>query len=676
MVDGTKGWAFGHPVLWRACMILIWAAIALLALPAISGAQPGRGREQTGGLHLTASRWERDPSALTWEIPWRFHGGDNPDWAMPEYEDSSWEFARTGLRQGDLPPGGWPGVGWFRLHVTVDSTFLPASVGVTGSHSGTVRIYWDGIFQSDQLQYSIPDAIPIGGAGDHLLAVRYEQRASGDLHEAGYAAGFFVRLGEFHESITMLIRQRTEQMFFTALALAFGILHLMLFLFSPSSRGNLYYALFLFAMAGTIYADIQQSYFVSDGQAAYRYLLMHRAFVPFGSIFFLRFLYAIFYERCPRQFWILAALMIGTGIVVFLNPQTHYEYYVVVSTLLTAEMVRALIVAVVRRKSGAWIIAAGFIVVAVFSAYDALLDLGLLAPIGQTTNAYYFGLGGMLVAMSVYLARDFARTSQRLVEQVKRTDREEMARRLVEADNARKTRELEEARQLQVSMLPQCRNDIPGFDICFHMETATEIGGDYYDYLDQEDGSLILAVGDATGHGMRAGTMVSIVKGLFITHAPHDDFQAFFGRSSEAIKQMKLGNLYMGLTLARIKDGTLSVASAGMPPVYLYRKETRSVDEILIKSMPLGGPGAVPYETREAPLASGDALLLLSDGLPEMFNPEREILDYPRVKELFREAADLPAAEIVCRLGERAKEWANGRPQADDVTLVVVKLTR
>ncbi|MCK5574029.1 MAG: SpoIIE family protein phosphatase [Bacteroidetes bacterium] len=245
---------------------------------------------------------------------------------------------------------------------------------------------------------------------------------------------------------------------------------------------------------------------------------------------------------------------------------------------------------------------------------------------------------------------------------------------MVEADNARKTRELEEARRLQLSMLPQCRNDIPGVDICLHMETATEIGGDYYDYLQPDDGSLILAVGDATGHGMKAGTMVSIVKGLFITHAPHDDFQAFLSRSSKAIKQMKLGNLYMGLTLARIKDGTLTVASAGMPPVYVYRKETRSVDEIVIKSMPLGGPGTLSYETREAPLAAGDTLLLMSDGLPEMFNPGREILDYPRVKELFREAADLPAADIVRRLGERGKEWANGRPQGDDVTLVVVKV--
>ncbi|MGB6034334.1 MAG: SpoIIE family protein phosphatase [Bacteroidota bacterium] len=656
-------------------MILIWTTIALFVLPTIALTQLSIEREQGEGVRLTASRWIENPSILTWDVPWRYHQGDNPEWAMPEHEDSSWELATTWLREGEHSRSGWSGVGWFRLHLVVDSTFPRPTLGLTGSHSGKIRIYWDGVLQSEQLGYSIPDAIPAGGPGDHVLAVRYELQEIEKLHEREYGAGFFIRLGEFHETITLLIRQRTEQMFFTALVLAFGILHLMLFLFSPSSRGNLYYALFLFTMAGVIYADIQHVYFVSDGLGAERYLLMHRALVPFSTIFFLRFLYTIFYDRCPRQFWFLTALMIGTGIVVFLNPQTHYEYYVVVSTVLTVEMVRVLIVAIVKRKSGAWIIASGFLMVGIFGTYDSLLDLDLLAPIGQTTNAYYFGLIGLLVAMSIYLARDFARTSRRLVEQVKQTDREEMARRLVEADNARKTRELEEARELQLSMLPACRNDIPGIDVCLHMETATEVGGDYYDYLQPEDGSLILAVGDATGHGMKAGTMVSIVKGLFITQAPHDDFQSFLGRSSEAIKQMKLGNLYMGLTLARIKDGILTVASAGMPPVYVYRDVTGSVDEILIKSMPLGGPGTLLYETRETPLAAGDILLLMSDGLPEMFSPEREILDYPRVKEMFREAADLPAADIVHHLGQRGKEWANGRPQGDDVTLVVVRVT-
>ena len=70
----------------------------------------------------------------------------------------------------------------------------------------------------------------------------------------------------------------------------------------------------------------------------------------------------------------------------------------------------------------------------------------------------------------------------------------------------------------------------------------------------------------------------------------------------------------------------------------------------------------------------GDALLLMSDGLPEMVNPEREVLNYPRIKKMSNEAADQPAADIVRRLQERGRELANGIPQGDNGTLAVVNL--
>ena len=124
----------------------------------------------------------------------------------------------------------------------------------------------------------------------------------------------------------------------------------------------------------------------------------------------------------------------------------------------------------------------GFVAVALFGAYDTLLDLELMAPINQVTNAYYFGLAGMLgqcpsISLGIlpaprasFLSRSGARMNRRrLGASWKPT-------------MSRKTQELKDARQLQLSLLPPCQNDIPGIDICFHMETASEVGGDYYDY--------------------------------------------------------------------------------------------------------------------------------------------------------------------------------------------------
>ncbi len=130
----------------------------------------------------------------------------------------------------------------------------------------------------------------------------------------------------------------------------------------------------------------------------------------------------------------------------------------------------------------------------------------------------------------------------------------------------------------------------------------------------------------------------------------------------------------MAMMLIKIKDHKMTASSAGIPPIYIYRSEAKSVDEILIKGMPLGGPASFPYKQIETNLAPGDTVLLMSDGFPELFNDKDEMLDYPRVKEIFKEAADRSADEIVAHLLKAGERWSNGRPQDDDITFVVLKV--
>jgi len=167
--------------------------------------------------------------------------------------------------------------------------------------------------------------------------------------------------------------------------------------------------------------------------------------------------------------------------------------------------------------------------------------------------------------------------------------------------------------------------------------------------------------------------MVSIIKSLFITHAGQADIPAFFEKVSRTIKQMRLGNLYMALMLVQIKDGNLIASSAGMPPLYIYRSATESVEEFVIKGMPLGAFDSFPYQTIEKELAPGDTVLLMSDGLPELFNDKDEMLDYPRVQDIFKEVAEKPPTQIVPHLFAAGDKWRNARPQDDDITLVVLE---
>ena len=116
--------------------------------------------------------------------------------------------------------------------------------------------------------------------------------------------------------------------------------------------------------------------------------------------------------------------------------------------------------------------------------------------------------------------------------------------------------------------------------------------------------------------------MVSIVKSLFLTHVNNTEIKDFLDNCSHTIKQMKLKNLYMALMLLKIKDHTLTFSSAGIPPLFIYRKNEDIIEELKIRGMPLGAVDSFPYETKSVELKSGDIVLVMTDGLPELFNKQ------------------------------------------------------
>ncbi len=241
-----------------------------------------------------------------------------------------------------------------------------------------------------------------------------------------------------------------------------------------------------------------------------------------------------------------------------------------------------------------------------------------------------------------------------------------------QAENARKTQELEEARALQVSMLPSERPDVEGLDVAFGMRTATEVGGDYYDWRAGEDGSLRLAVGDATGHGVRAGLLVVAAKTLFWTGAGDGALDAEMRRVSEGVRSLRLPRMNMALTLATISRGRARIAAGGMPPVLHYRASAAAADEVLIEAPPPGQLRRAAYLEKVIPLASGDRLLFFTDGLPECRRDGDDVLGYPRVRAVFLRAAPEGPQAIVDALFAEADAFRGARPLDDDVTLVAV----
>ncbi len=188
------------------------------------------------------------------------------------------------------------------------------------------------------------------------------------------------------------------------------------------------------------------------------------------------------------------------------------------------------------------------------------------------------------------------------------------------------------------------------------------------------DGTLNIALGDATGHGMQAGTLVTIMKGIFTLEAGQSEVIPFFKKSVEAIKEIKLGRLMMAFVFLKIKDSWLSLANAGVPPVYIYRKDKNEVEEIDNKGMPLGAMNNYPYKETKTDLKSGDVIYLLSDGFPELSNNKKEVYGYERVKNIFKDVSGNSAEEIIEKLKNAVDDWSGGKEPEDDVTFVVIKI--
>jgi len=183
-----------------------------------------------------------------------------------------------------------------------------------------------------------------------------------------------------------------------------------------------------------------------------------------------------------------------------------------------------------------------------------------------------------------------------------------------------------------------------------------------------------VVIGDATGHGMQAGTMVVAIKSLFHALADEPAPVQFLKNSTKAIKAMGLKKMFMALTIAKFKNHHMQVAAAGMPFPLIYRSSTNRVEEVILKGMPLGGFADFPYKEKKLHLSEGDTVLFMSDGFEEMFNPQNEMLGVEELKVLFKEVDANSPEEIIEHLKKAGESWANGRDQEDDVTFVVIKI--
>ena len=244
----------------------------------------------------------------------------------------------------------------------------------------------------------------------------------------------------------------------------------------------------------------------------------------------------------------------------------------------------------------------------------------------------------------------------------------------LENENQRKAIEFEEARELQLAMLPKQIPNHPGLDIKVFMQTATEVGGDYYDFSYRVDGSINIAIGDATGHGMKAGTLVTMMKSLFIANSTSKEIEEFFISSNAAIKNSNLKRMMAAFAMINISDHKAKFINAGMPPLYHYNKNETTVEEIKHYNLPLGAMTLGNYKAIEITLNKGDMLIMMSDGFPELRCHTDELFGYERLYSTIEKVAEKDPEEIIKYLKRVADNWSENKEPDDDVTFVVIKI--
>ena len=283
------------------------------------------------------------------------------------------------------------------------------------------------------------------------------------------------------------------------------------------------------------------------------------------------------------------------------------------------------------------------------------LTMTLAAPLVVLAG---FGVAGLLTRREVvYTADDLAPHVRRIIE-----------RERVKA-------EIDAANRIQAALLPQHAPRMAGVAVSSHYRAATEIGGDYFDFLEQPSGEIGIAFGDVAGHGLTSGIVMSMAKSALLVQVDYDSSpRAVLEVLNDIVirtapKRMMM-TFFFGLLDARSQS--LRFSSAGHLDPYVYRAASGKLEALSSWGFPLGVRRREPFREHTVTFESGDRLVLYSDGLIEAIDDDGNPFGFDRFEQAILASGKQSADEIKKSLLQAVRKFTRNRPPEDDQTLVVV----
>ena len=605
---------------------------------------------------------------------WRFHTGDNPAWANPNFDDSKWALLRS---DGDWALQGYKGYGglaWYRFQVTVPAGLEHVSICLP-SIDTSYEIYADGRLigtygkmrpnpvaysgGGELIAYKLPDQRPVHGKIEIALRVwhwpGWSMYFGGGPQYGGGLIGDPLEIQfRYDDDRSSSVRGQAANEILGLLETLTGLGALALFILRRNEREYLWFSLMMMLSAAQAWIDVSIWFHAWN-------LQLHDCagdLISLGISVADIALYRLLFR--PKPNWLLRlaiASVAVAGVNAIVLGLFGYVMGVALDNLLGIVCDLALnlwIVTVVftgmrQKLPDARLLMAPVILTASASLLGDIawttVTLGWQHRFGITIRLtdQPFPIDDHQLAQVIFLLALFAI----LILRFTRTRSQE----------ERFSGEVQAARGVQQFLIPEHMPDTPGLVIESVYRPAREVGGDFFQVLpDSSDNSVLIVVGDVAGHGMESGMLATLIVGAIRTAA---EFATDPGTILAVLnKRMQGRGLATCLALRVERDGSATLANAGHLPPHLNGQELE-----MEGALPLGAIPGIEFPVLHFKLAEGDTLMLMTDGVAEAQDAEGHLFGFERIGQMLRKGMAAAA------LASAAQAFG----QEDDITVLTVE---
>lgn len=649
------------------CATLFCAGSARVCAQAAPPASPTTG---SASLHAT----------LDLDGPWRFHIGDDPRWADAALDDSSWPTVTLSKGLSEQGVDSYSGYGWYRLRLdprqlaqlTSLSSGASLDLLVTGDSIGQFAVSINGVeaghtrgMTANPAAYMSPPLLvhlvqplanaPTASAGA-VLAIRTWAGPGTTIHRGLLSRA---ELGA-HDDIALKLAaatgQRWDQLLIAGIVVSFLFFAVALLgaaLYLAQRKHSEYLWLALLCLTAAFMGAGETLYGLGTLSLSIFFILniwTGRVFMAVTLEFVLRFTGSS--DRRVVRVFQAAVLLLPLLALVHLT--TAYEYLSVCSEVVFSVLVTVLLFRAWRRgRPDAGVMLLPFFLAATADSLDTVIDYAVRQHwLAERFAIHRFHVGPVefpigTVTYTAFLASLLAVIFYRFIH--------------VSQEEQRSAAEIEAARSVQALLIPTQLPSNHNFMLESAYLPANGVGGDFFQVLPLQDGSMLIVVGDVSGKGLQAAMNASTLVGALRNELSHDPAtvlnnlnHVLVGAGSLPGSGQKPVLSFATCVCARVyPDGKMIVANAGHLSPYRDGREME-----LAADLPLGVIPGIQYEQAEFELKVGDRLIFLSDGVVEAANTHGELFGFERTQQVSNESARY--------IAQTAKHFG----QTDDITVV------